>query len=131
MGGRWAGRVWRYRRTAVETLFFHVWFIPLIPIGSSAARFGDVKGLEPERIPVRLSLRSIAAAYLRVFPLLGGGALLASWWGAWWWYRKWDGGLGVAAVTIGLTALGCLIGVRVPAQHRNAMDEWMEAAASA
>jgi hypothetical protein len=125
MGGRWAGRVWRYRRTAVETLFFHIWFIPLIPIGSSAVRLAEVEGLEPDRVPLPTSLRSIAAAYLRVFPLLGGGALLASWWGAWWWYGRWSGGLGVGTVTVGLTALGWLIGLPAPARHRAAMDAWL------
>jgi hypothetical protein len=127
MGGRWVGRVWRYRGTAVETLFFHLWFIPLVPIGSCAARFWDVKGLEPQRTSVRTSLRSIAAAYLRIWPPLAGGAMLASWWGAWWWYLRWNGGLGLAAITAGVTAVGWLIGLRAPARHRAAMDDWLKA----
>ena len=129
MGGRWVGRVWRYRRTAVETLFFHIWFVPLLPIGSAVLRLAEVRGLNPDRTPVRMSLRSVAAAYLRVWPLLAGGGMLASWWGAWWWYREWDGGLGIAAMTVGLTTLGWLIGLRIPARHRAAMDDWLKAGA--
>ena len=37
MGARWAGRVLRYRETAVETWFFHIWFFPR-PLGMLEAR---------------------------------------------------------------------------------------------
>jgi hypothetical protein len=125
MGGRWAGRVLRYRTTAVETFFFHIWFFPLFPIGSAAVKLDGIKGLNPQRLPVSMSLRSIVAAYLRLYAPLAGGAMLASWWGAWWWYSRWNGGLGVAAITVGVTALGWLIGLGVPAKHRAAMDAWL------
>jgi hypothetical protein len=120
-GGGYYGRVFRYRGTFIETLFFHIWFVPILPIGSVVVLIDDAAA-RYDRAPVRMSLTSVVAAYLRIWPLLLGGGLLASWWGAWWWYASWSGGLGIAAISLGLVALGLALGLFVPSGHRAAMD---------
>lgn len=123
-GGSYSGRIWRYRGTCVETLFFHIWFIPVLPIGGVTTRALEIRGVYGRR-PTRLRLRSVLAAYLRVWPILAFVGMSASWWGAWWWYAKWNGGLGLAAMAVGLVGVGWLLGIRAPTDHRREIDAWL------
>lgn len=53
----------------VATDFFHIWYLPLIPLGSHLV-FGE--GDEGwQGVPVRLSLKSVAVAWLRGFAIAG------------------------------------------------------------
>ncbi len=47
----------------VETSFFHVWFVPLIPTGSFAI---PAKGGGEVAVPIGLSIKSVAVAWLRL-----------------------------------------------------------------
>ena len=69
-GTRAYGRVDGFERQFAVTQFFHVWFLPVIPLGSTwvTEDLGDrINGHA-----IRLSGKSLAAAYLRTWGLLGG-----------------------------------------------------------
>jgi hypothetical protein len=73
-GKRLYGRVLRCGEAYVATWFFHVWFIPLIPLGSAVV-LRHLEGDQIQTLPTGLNLRSAAMAYLRgwsVFLLLHG-----------------------------------------------------------
>jgi hypothetical protein len=52
----------------VGTRFFHIWFFPLIPVGS----FLVLVGKRNQALPLALSGKSILFAYVRLALLLGG-----------------------------------------------------------
>lgn len=55
----------------IATQFFHVQFIPLIPLRSFiVSNYTDSQG-EFERIPIAMSLKSVFAAYLRTGLIIG------------------------------------------------------------
>jgi hypothetical protein len=63
-GTRMCGRVDETRSGHVVTRFFHIWFVPLVPLSSwFVAASGSV-------VKIPLSLRSIFAAYVRAFGVL-------------------------------------------------------------
>jgi hypothetical protein len=67
-GTAYYGKVQQVNKQWIETKFFHVWFIPLIPVGSmfvTASEFRSRKGFE-----VSMHTKSVMAVYLRMFSLL-------------------------------------------------------------
>ncbi len=66
---------------SVQTRFIHIWFIPLVPIGSTFVVGED--GDEVRGVPLALHLRSIRVAWTRAGSVLGalgavsGGSMLA------------------------------------------------------
>jgi hypothetical protein len=92
----------------VETTFFHVWFVPLLPLGSTFTMAGGNVAPElhvdqdPARgFPLGLRFKSVLCAWLRAALHFGVVA-----WGAVAWY---DGrvAVGVAAIVAGI--LGSLV----------------------
>jgi hypothetical protein len=59
----------------VETQFFHIQLVPLVPVGSYL--IFDKKGLTP-RVPIRLQGRSVLFTYARLGLLLGAGGAVAA-----------------------------------------------------
>lgn len=55
----------------VATQFFHVYFLPLIPMGSHFVIEGSKSGSQYKAIPLSLSWRSIGFAWLRASAALG------------------------------------------------------------
>lgn len=53
----------------VATAFFHIWYVPLIPLGSHLVVRESGEGWEG--VPVRLSLKSVAVAWVRGFAIAG------------------------------------------------------------
>jgi hypothetical protein len=99
-GTRWYGTVDRCGRQFAATRFFHMWFLPVIPLGTMWVT--EDHGIGYQGHAMRWSLKSIAAAYLRssLLVLTGLIALIAVPAGAWW-------TLALPAVA-GLGALGSL-----------------------
>jgi hypothetical protein len=62
-GLRLCGRVDETRAGYVVTRFFHIWFVPLVPLSSW---FVSAAGT----VPIPLSLRSLIAAYARGFAVV-------------------------------------------------------------
>ncbi|MBK9030834.1 MAG: hypothetical protein IPL61_05755 [Myxococcales bacterium] len=69
-GTRSYGRVDGFGGQFAATRFFHVWFMPLIPLGSTWVT--EDLGEHARGHAIRLSGKSLAAAYLRTWGLLGG-----------------------------------------------------------
>ena len=69
-GTRAYGRVDGFERQFAVTQFFHVWFLPVIPLGSTWVT--EDLGDRTNGHAIRLSGKSLAAAYLRTWGLLGG-----------------------------------------------------------
>lgn len=89
-GQRTYGKVDGHREQYAATRFFHVWFLPLIPLGSVWMLGDGGRGHA-----MRLSGKSIVAAYLRTWGVIGGGvAMLVGFAGG-----------GLAAVVAGAAAL--------------------------
>lgn len=65
-------------RCHVATRFFHLYFIPLIPLGSYVVG----KGYEEEGLPIDLSAKSVCAAWMRasfvIMSVVGGFMALAN-----------------------------------------------------
>lgn len=77
-GTRMYGKVDAYRDTYIATRFVHIWFLPLIPIGSHLVLGESEDGDGFRGMPVGLSLRSMFAGYLRVWGVFGCiGSLIA------------------------------------------------------
>lgn len=75
-GVRDYGRVDAHAGEHAQTSFFHVWFAPLFPVGSSWVTGPRPDGTNAHGI--KLHAKSIAATYLRIWaPILGVGALSA------------------------------------------------------
>lgn len=53
----------------VATAFFHIWYVPLIPLGSHIVFRESSEGWEG--VPIRLSLKSVTVAWVRGFAVLG------------------------------------------------------------
>jgi hypothetical protein len=75
-GVRDYGRVDAHAGEFAQTRFFHVWFAPLFPVGSSWVTGPRPDGTNAHGI--KLHAKSIAAAYLRIWaPIIGVGCLSA------------------------------------------------------
>jgi hypothetical protein len=72
-GTRLSGKVDSFAGSYLATRFFHIYYVPLIPLSSWLVLGGD--GANTRALPTALDLRSIAAAYLR-----GVGSLVALVW---------------------------------------------------
>lgn len=74
-GTRAYGRILRAGQTFLETPFFHVFFLPLIPLGTQLV-LGPAPGGMRHVTRVKMSGRSILAAYLRTWGVLFGAGLV-------------------------------------------------------
>jgi len=68
-GTRMYGRIDRCGPTFLGTRFFHIWYVPLIPIGTHLVFAEEDDGFRG--VPTALSGRSVLAAYLRVWGIVG------------------------------------------------------------
>lgn len=99
-GTRTYGTIDRHRDAAIATVFLHCFFVPLVPLSSVLIGAGATR-------PIPLSLRSVVAAYLRIWPFVLAIALVASWAPAFWIFlRPPSRSPSMGAVLLGLVALG-------------------------
>jgi hypothetical protein len=77
-GSNWYGKCDEVPRLChVETHFFHLYYVPLIPLGSFAV-FGRTPDGNVQGVPVGLSIKSVLLAWLRTILIVGGiGAAVA------------------------------------------------------
>ncbi|MCE9575567.1 MAG: hypothetical protein K8W52_20620 [Deltaproteobacteria bacterium] len=88
-GTRMYGRVDGYRHQHAATVFAHLWFLPMFPVGSYWIVDGESRGHR-----IGLAGKSVAAGYLRVWgPLVAVGGVVAG-----------HAGYLVAAAAAGLSA---------------------------
>ena len=91
-GRRPYGRVHEHGGEYADTQFFHLNFVPLIPVGSRW--ISHVVGEERAGFPIRFHLRSVLATYLRIWGPVGAMALFMA-----------SGALPATVASIGLVAL--------------------------
>jgi hypothetical protein len=68
-GTRMYGRIDRCGPTFLGTRFFHIWYVPLIPVGTHLVFNEEDDGFRG--LPTGLSGRSVLAAYMRVWGVVG------------------------------------------------------------
>ena len=72
-GKRLFGRVDKVQGVfMVATQFFHIWFVPLIPIGSYIIFAGSEDGQGFRGVKMTLDAKSVLAAYVRAFLVIAG-----------------------------------------------------------
>ncbi len=74
-GTRFYGKVQACGRSFIGTRFFHIWYLPLVPVGTQLV-FESTGDGNYRSIKAPFSLQSMVAGYLRVWGPLGIGAAL-------------------------------------------------------
>lgn len=108
-GTRAAGAIDRCEQTRVETHFWHLWWLPLVPIGSYLIVGEGEAGRRA--IPLGWHTRSVVAGYLRTWSVLFA---IAS---AWLVTRRGTPGIGALAVGLSAAAIGFGLGRLSPEEH--------------
>lgn len=123
-GTGYQGGVWRYRSTAVQTMFFHVFFVPVLQLGTVLAWEAEPGVIRRQPYDGWLGKTvSSAAGFFRIWPILAAAFL------------PFTGlSLVVTPLRIVLAAaavsfvFGWLPGLVAPASHRRCIDGLLDAA---
>lgn len=73
-GTRFYGKIRACGRSFFGTQFFHIWYVPLIPLGTHLVL--DTNGTSYRTMPASFSFKSMMAGYLRVWGPIGAFAAM-------------------------------------------------------